>query len=401
MPPRPGLHHHRLDARRHSGRDAVLRAAGRDARGVAAAADQPARRRRPSCRSSPQSSSACGTRRTTPPTSSATSPPARSRSTTASSTTRPNTASGATTSPTSRAPSRWPASTPQREAFLGPYRGWDRPIAVERGRARPTRSPTAGSRSAPITSSCPLAPGETSEIIFVLGYAENPRDEKFDPPGSQTLNKRTVRPVIDALSAARRRSSAAFGRLRESLGRPARRAPGDTPDEHTNRMVNIWNAYQCMVTFNMSRSASFFESGDRARHGLPRLQPGPARLRAHGPRAGARAHPRHRRHAAADRRRVSPVPAADQARQRRRRRRLQRRPALAGPGRRRLPQGDRRSGHPGRAGAVRQRRRAASAAVRAPAALAPVHARSPRPARPAADRPRRLERLPEPQLLLG
>ena len=35
----------------------------------------------------------------------------------------------------------------------------------------------------------------------------------------------------------------------------------DTPDVHTNRMVNIWNAYQCMATFNMSRSASFYESG--------------------------------------------------------------------------------------------------------------------------------------------
>jgi cellobiose phosphorylase len=34
-----------------------------------------------------------------------------------------------------------------------------------------------------------------------------------------------------------------------------------TPDVHTDRMVNIWNAYQCMVTFNLSRSASFFESG--------------------------------------------------------------------------------------------------------------------------------------------
>ena len=34
-----------------------------------------------------------------------------------------------------------------------------------------------------------------------------------------------------------------------------------TPDEHTNRMVNTWNAYQCMVTFNLSRSASYFESG--------------------------------------------------------------------------------------------------------------------------------------------
>jgi cellobiose phosphorylase len=34
-----------------------------------------------------------------------------------------------------------------------------------------------------------------------------------------------------------------------------------TPDDHTNRMVNIWNAYQVMVTFNFSRSASYFESG--------------------------------------------------------------------------------------------------------------------------------------------
>jgi cellobiose phosphorylase len=34
-----------------------------------------------------------------------------------------------------------------------------------------------------------------------------------------------------------------------------------TPDQHVDRMVNIWNAYQCMATFNMSRSASFYESG--------------------------------------------------------------------------------------------------------------------------------------------
>ena len=31
--------------------------------------------------------------------------------------------------------------------------------------------------------------------------------------------------------------------------------------EEVNRMVNIWNQYQCMVTFNMSRSASYYESG--------------------------------------------------------------------------------------------------------------------------------------------
>jgi cellobiose phosphorylase len=34
-----------------------------------------------------------------------------------------------------------------------------------------------------------------------------------------------------------------------------------TPNEHADRMVNIWNAYQVMATFNISRSASLFESG--------------------------------------------------------------------------------------------------------------------------------------------
>ena len=32
-------------------------------------------------------------------------------------------------------------------------------------------------------------------------------------------------------------------------------------DEKLDRMVNIWNQYQTMITFNMSRSASYFESG--------------------------------------------------------------------------------------------------------------------------------------------
>ena len=42
-----------------------------------------------------------------------------------------------------------------------------------------------------------------------------------------------------------------------ALGPSCSPASGRDPDEHTDRMVNIWNAYQCMVTFNMSRSASY------------------------------------------------------------------------------------------------------------------------------------------------
>ena len=51
-----------------------------------------------------------------------------------------------------------------------------------------------------------LAPGETKEVIFLLGYWENPRDAKFDPPGSPVLNKALVRPVIDRWLRPDRRS---------------------------------------------------------------------------------------------------------------------------------------------------------------------------------------------------
>ncbi|HEX9114513.1 MAG TPA: glycosyl transferase, partial [Anaerolineae bacterium] len=104
------------------------------------------------------------------------------------------------------------------------------------------------------------APGETQQIVFLLGYHENPRDDKFDPPGSQTINKRTVLPVIAAYRDPAE-ADAAFAELGAYWKRLLDTLQVQTPDDHTNRMVNIWNAYQCMTTFNMSRSASYFESG--------------------------------------------------------------------------------------------------------------------------------------------
>ena len=146
-----------------------------------------------------------------------------------------------------------------RDAFLGPYRGWDRPITVERGAT--TGSIAHGWQ--PIGAHqvrLELAPGETREVAFALGYAENPADAKFDPPGSGRVDKRTVRPVIarhldpeviDAgLDCLRRTWDDLLGSLQVETG-----------NEHLDRMVNVWNAYQCMVTFNLSRSASLYESG--------------------------------------------------------------------------------------------------------------------------------------------
>jgi cellobiose phosphorylase len=147
----------------------------------------------------------------------------------------------------------------QRDAFLGPYRGWDNPAAVERGES--FNSVAHG--WAPIGSHhirLSLAPGESREIIFLLGYHENPAGQKFDPPDSQTINKQTVQPIIAKyLTAAN--VDAAFAALCTYWNDLLRTLQVETPDLHTNRMVNVWNAYQCMVTFNLSRSASYFESG--------------------------------------------------------------------------------------------------------------------------------------------
>ena len=147
----------------------------------------------------------------------------------------------------------------QRESFLGRYRGWDRPASVEAGELKNSIAHGWSPMGAHHVK-LELAAGETRQIVFVLGYHENPVDDKFDPPGSQTINKKTVKPVI-AKYLDRKQADAAFENLRVYWDSLLSVLQVNTPDIHTNRMVNIWNAYQCMATFNMSRSASFYESG--------------------------------------------------------------------------------------------------------------------------------------------
>ena len=146
-----------------------------------------------------------------------------------------------------------------RDSFLGAYRGWDRPVAVERGSASNSTAhgwSPHGSHHVRVT----LGPREEREVVFLLGYAENRPHEKFDPEGSQTINKRSVRPVVERWLRA---ETVADGleRLGARWDELLSAVQVETPDTHTNRMVNTWNAYQCVATFNIGRSASFFESG--------------------------------------------------------------------------------------------------------------------------------------------
>ncbi len=146
-----------------------------------------------------------------------------------------------------------------RDAFLGPYRSWDRPIAVEKGKA--SNSIAHGWQPVGVHQvKLSLKPGETREIVFALGYQENPVGQKFDPPKSQTINKKRCLPKI-AKYTKPVEVEKAFQALRDYWTELLGIVQVKTGNQHVNRMVNVWNAYQCMVTFNMSRSASLFESG--------------------------------------------------------------------------------------------------------------------------------------------
>ena len=147
----------------------------------------------------------------------------------------------------------------QREAFLGPYRGWDRPVVVERGGS----ANSVAHGWAPCGShhvALELGPGERREIVFLLGYAENPADAKFDPPGSTTIDKRRAHDAIERYLRLEE-VDAALERLGEHWDGLLSTLQIATPSPHADRMINTWNAYQCMATFNLSRSASLFESG--------------------------------------------------------------------------------------------------------------------------------------------
>ncbi|MEM2981290.1 MAG: glycosyl transferase, partial [Thermoproteota archaeon] len=100
--------------------------------------------------------------------------------------------------------------------------------------------------------------GESREVIFLLGYAENPQEEKFTAPG--VINKNHVRKIAEQyLKPAE--LDRAFQELRSYWEELLSKYRVETVDKDVNRMVNIWNPYQCMATFNLSRSASFYESG--------------------------------------------------------------------------------------------------------------------------------------------
>ena len=144
-----------------------------------------------------------------------------------------------------------------RETFFGLYNGFDEPQVVAEG--NPTNTVAHG--WSPIASHCievDLQPGESKDFVFVLGYVENAEDEKWESKG--VINKIKAKATIARFDTAEK-VDAALADLKKYWENLLSIYQVKSGEEKLDRMVNIWNQYQCMITFCFSRSASFFESG--------------------------------------------------------------------------------------------------------------------------------------------
>ncbi len=144
-----------------------------------------------------------------------------------------------------------------RDDFLGAYGSIQSPKAV----VDQSSYQTLASGGAVIGShriEVSLAPGEEKSFIFLLGYAENPDKKKWEAPN--VINKTPAKAIMSRYQTDDQVNEA-LARLASYWDKLLSRYSLSCEDDKLSRMVNIWNQYQCMVTFNMSRSASYFESG--------------------------------------------------------------------------------------------------------------------------------------------
>ena len=144
-----------------------------------------------------------------------------------------------------------------RDSFLGAYGENRAPEVVMTGKAKNS----VASGWAPVGShqiNISLAPGESRDLIFVLGYVENKKDEKWE--GLNKVNRKPAEAMLAKFDTTEK-ADQALADLKAYWNGLLSHFTVSSSEEKLDRMVNVWHQYQCMVTFNMSRSASYFESG--------------------------------------------------------------------------------------------------------------------------------------------
>ncbi len=144
-----------------------------------------------------------------------------------------------------------------RDAFVGVHQGLEAPQAVLAGSCK--NSTAYGWLPIGVHQiDLDIKPGEAKKVNFILGYGENPQEKKFLSNG--TIRKDEYEKVKSRFSSSHA-VLAAFDAHKKYWDNLLSTYQVNTPDAIVNRMANMWNQYQCMVTFNMSRSASLYESG--------------------------------------------------------------------------------------------------------------------------------------------
>ncbi len=144
-----------------------------------------------------------------------------------------------------------------RDAFVGVHNGLHEPQAVFAGRAGNSIAHgwnPVGSHQVDLT----LAAGAEETFAFLLAYVDQGDAPKFSAPG--VMNKEKARALVERY-AQPGQVNEAFRALNKTWETWLGRLQVRCPDPHVQRMANTWNQYQCMATFNLSRSASMYETG--------------------------------------------------------------------------------------------------------------------------------------------
>lgn len=143
------------------------------------------------------------------------------------------------------------------DTFLGKFNDYDNPIVVKNRKSNNSKA-SGWSPCASFQNSLVIKPNESKTLIYLLGYVENDDDNKWED--LNIINKNKAHDLINKYHLEKEVKKA-LKALKNYWNELFNKYQVLTSDKKFDRMVNIWNQYQCMVTFNMSRSASYYESG--------------------------------------------------------------------------------------------------------------------------------------------
>lgn len=141
------------------------------------------------------------------------------------------------------------ASCGNLSEFIGKYRTYSNPIAVETGKCNNVMNYNSNSCGA-LQSDITLKSGETIELIYILGQRDNKQADEI-------LNDYRHSGKVDA----------EIKQLKDYWHGQLSNFKVETPSAEFNNMINVWNAYQCFITFIWSRAASFVYCGLRNGYG--------------------------------------------------------------------------------------------------------------------------------------